>query len=53
MIFSAHPARYFGDLRERGFAGYVAKPFDLDLLVATLHGFLSPAPGIFPRAGVF
>ena len=52
IIFSAHPARYFADLRERGFAGYVAKPFDLDILAATLRGFLTPASGSFPRASV-
>lgn len=49
IIFSAHPARSFADLRERGFAGFVAKPFDLDLLAATLRGYLSPASDARPH----
>jgi two-component system capsular synthesis sensor histidine kinase RcsC len=52
VIFSAHPARYFAGLRERGFVGFVAKPFDLDQLAAVLRGHLSSASGPLSRAGV-
>lgn len=52
VIFSAHPERYFVGWRGRGFAGFVAKPFDLDQLAAALRGYLSSASGPLPRAGV-
>jgi DNA-binding NtrC family response regulator len=32
LIFSAHPASAFAEARARGFAGFIAKPFDLDTL---------------------
>jgi two-component system response regulator RegX3 len=37
IIFSAHSARQFADYRERGFRDFIAKPFDLDALIATLR----------------
>lgn len=52
VIFSAHPERYFAGWHRRGFAGFVAKPFDLDQLAAALRGYLSSAPGPLSRAGV-
>lgn len=37
LIFSAHPASAFVDAHERGFAGFIAKPFDLDILTQTVR----------------
>jgi two-component system capsular synthesis sensor histidine kinase RcsC len=37
LIFSAHPPSAFAGARARGFAGFVAKPFDLDALAQTLR----------------
>jgi two-component system response regulator GlrR len=48
VVFSAHPARHFAAASERGFAGFVAKPFDLDTLVASLNSYL--AASSFPVA---
>jgi DNA-binding NtrC family response regulator len=41
IIFSAHPARQFAGYRERGFRDFIAKPFDLDALIGTLHHHLA------------
>lgn len=41
IIFSAHPQRHFTGWQARGFAGVIAKPFDLDELVETVHLYLS------------
>ena len=52
FIFSAHLPRSFAGYAERGFAGVISKPFDLDELLATLSKALSgrqwptvPPPG--------
>ncbi len=37
LIFSAHPASAFVEARARGFAGFIAKPFDLDALAQTVR----------------
>jgi DNA-binding NtrC family response regulator len=37
LLFSAHPASAFAEGRARGFAGFIAKPFDLDALAQTLR----------------
>jgi len=36
LIFSAHPASAFAEAHQRGFAGFIAKPFDLDALAQTV-----------------
>ena len=41
VIFSAHPRQHFACWQERGFAGFIAKPFDLDELVETVHLYLA------------
>jgi CheY-like chemotaxis protein len=41
VIFSAHPQRHFARWQARGFAGFIAKPFDLDELVETIHVYLT------------
>jgi DNA-binding NtrC family response regulator len=41
IIFSAHPPRVFAGYRERGFAGLIAKPFDLDDLLGTVKTVLT------------
>ncbi|HEY8600489.1 MAG TPA: response regulator [Thermomicrobiales bacterium] len=41
VIFSAHPQRHFARWQARGFAGFIAKPFDLDELVETIRVYLS------------
>lgn len=46
MIFSAHTPSAFCGYRERGFAGLISKPFDLDDLLATVRDVLAA-----PRAG--
>ncbi len=37
LIFSAHAVAAFAEAQERGFAGFIAKPFDLDVLAETLR----------------
>ena len=37
LIFSAHPASAFAEAKARGFAGFIAKPFDLDVLAETVR----------------
>jgi DNA-binding response OmpR family regulator len=37
LVFSAHRADAFDGYRERGFAGVVTKPFDLDELLETVQ----------------
>jgi DNA-binding response OmpR family regulator len=41
IIFSAHPPHTFDGYRERGFAGVIAKPFDLDELLETIKAVLT------------
>jgi DNA-binding NtrC family response regulator len=41
IIFSAHPAHQFDGYQERGFCDFIAKPFDLDALLATLRYHLA------------
>jgi two-component system OmpR family response regulator len=41
IIFSAHPAHQFEGYQERGFREFIAKPFDLDALLATLRFHLA------------
>jgi DNA-binding NtrC family response regulator len=41
VIFSAHPPHTFDGHAERGFAGVIAKPFDLDALLATVKAVLT------------
>jgi CheY-like chemotaxis protein len=41
IIFSAHPAHQFDGYQERGFRDFIAKPFDLDALIATLRQHLA------------
>jgi len=41
IIFSAHPAHQFDGYQERGFRDFIAKPFDLDALLATLRYHLA------------
>ena len=41
VIFSAHPQRHFACWQARGFAGFIAKPFDLDDLVETVQLYLA------------
>jgi DNA-binding NtrC family response regulator len=40
IIFSAHRADRFAGYAERGFAGIISKPFDLDELLATVEKVL-------------
>jgi CheY-like chemotaxis protein len=40
VIFSAHHPGAFNGYRERGFAGLISKPFDLDALLATVGTFI-------------
>lgn len=52
VVFSAHHPRVFADFHERGFAGLVAKPFDLDTLLATVRHLVGgdpPVPTGYPR----
>jgi DNA-binding NtrC family response regulator len=44
VIFSAHPQRHFVCWQARGFAGFIAKPFDLDDLVETVQFYLTAVP---------
>lgn len=44
VIFSAHAAGLFPNLQARGFAGFIAKPFDLDTLAQTLRVCIESAP---------
>ena len=37
LIFSAHPASAFPEIRARGFAGFIPKPFELDLLAQAVR----------------
>jgi len=49
VIFTAHQPSLFAAWRERGFAGFIAKPFDLDDLVAQVTGYLGgQASGVPP-----
>jgi DNA-binding response OmpR family regulator len=43
VIFSAHGPNAFAGWRERGFAGLLSKPFDLDDLVATVRALAGDA----------
>lgn len=43
VIFSAHNPSAFTGYRERGFAGLVSKPFDLDELLATVRSLVPGA----------
>jgi len=43
VIFSAHPPTAFKGYRERGFAGLVSKPFDLDELLGTVRDLVPGA----------
>ena len=40
LIFSAHDPALFADFAARGFAGVIAKPFDLDQLAETVRDTL-------------
>jgi CheY-like chemotaxis protein len=42
VLFSAHAPSDFHGYRERGFAGLVSKPFDLETLVATVGALVTP-----------
>jgi CheY-like chemotaxis protein len=43
VIFSAHDPRVFDGWRERGFAGFIAKPFDLDTLLHEVQAAIALA----------
>ncbi len=43
VIFSAHPPSAFTGYRERGFAGLVSKPFELDELLGTVRRLVPSA----------
>jgi DNA-binding NtrC family response regulator len=43
VIFSAHNRETFADFAERGFAGVIAKPFDLEEMLATVQATLPKA----------
>jgi DNA-binding response OmpR family regulator len=42
VIISAHAPGMFADFHERGFAGVIAKPFDIDELLATVRAVPHP-----------
>jgi len=44
VIFSAHHPSAFDGYVERGFAGFIAKPFDLDGLLTVVRGALARQP---------
>ncbi|MGN6757412.1 MAG: response regulator [Thermomicrobiales bacterium] len=49
VIFTAHQPSLFANWPDRGFAGFIAKPFDLDDLAAQVAGYLGDqAPGAPP-----
>lgn len=48
VIFSAHPPHHFACWQTRGFAGFIAKPFDLDELIETVHLYLSAEQACAP-----
>ncbi len=48
VIFSAHPQQHFACWQARGFAGFIAKPFDLDDLVQTVQLYLTAEPTYAP-----
>lgn len=52
LIFSAHSVGVFADLQPRGFAGFVAKPFDLDNLARTLRLYVETARSARQHAGL-
>ncbi len=47
-IFSAHSPDAFDGYAARGFAGVVAKPFDLDALLASVETLIGPRPTVAP-----
>ncbi|HET8631000.1 MAG TPA: response regulator [Thermomicrobiales bacterium] len=44
VVFTAHPPADFADWRARGFAGFLAKPFDCDDLLAAVAAALGEDP---------
>ncbi len=50
LIFSAHSVTAFAEAYERGFAGFIAKPFDLDVLAQTLRVCAESTRQIHQRA---
>jgi DNA-binding NtrC family response regulator len=45
VIFSAHRPEFFASYAERGFAGLLPKPFDIEQLVATVRRFAGTPAG--------
>lgn len=50
VIYSAHRAEMFADYAERGFAGFLAKPFNLEELLGAVREHV-PTPETPPASG--